>query len=195
MKKITATFVLLIMALFTIGTQAADKNAGKSTTNKMIQNDQIQPGIIVIKMKAEYGQQCTPASINEPKVKTVLSGYNIASLSKKFPRAVSPLNLKNKHGQDPVDLSLIYQIKVSADTDLFTLIQQLNATGSVAYAEPLYIQKMDYTPNDPSVGSQYQFTKINAFLAWDVWRGDTNTVIGIVDSGTDWDHPDIQANL
>lgn len=195
MKKITATFVLLIMALFTIGTQAADKNAGKSTTNKMILNDQIQPGIIVIKMKAEYGQQCTPASINEPKVKTVLSGYNIASLSKKFPRAVSPLNLKNKHGQDPVDLSLIYQIKVSADTDLFTLIQQLNATGSVAYAEPLYIQKMDYTPNDPSVGSQYQFTKINAFLAWDVWRGDTNTVIGIVDSGTDWDHPDIQANL
>ncbi|HNQ00223.1 MAG TPA: S8 family serine peptidase, partial [Bacteroidia bacterium] len=27
------------------------------------------------------------------------------------------------------------------------------------------------------------------------WRGDTNTVIGIVDSGTDWDHPDLAANI
>jgi serine protease len=195
MKKITAASVLLIISLFTLNTKAIDKNVNRSRTNKQIQNDKIQPGVVVLKMKPEFRSLCTATSINEPAVKSILSKYNTATVAKKFPRSVSPVNAKNKHGVNSVDISLIYQIKLSAATDINSLIQQLNATGKVAYAEPLYIQKMDFTPNDPSVGSQYQFTKINAFLAWDVWRGDTNTVIGIVDSGTDWDHPDIEANL
>ncbi len=195
MKKITAALMLLIISLFTINTEAADKNANNSTTNKQVLNSEIQAGVLVLKMKPEFRSLCSPTSINEPKVKTILSRQNAASVNKKFPLAVAPVNAKNRHGKNAVDLSLIYQIKVSAATNIYKLLQQLNSTGVVEYAEPLFINKMDFTPNDPSVGSQYQFTKISAFTAWDVWKGDTNTVIGIVDSGTDWDHPDIQANL
>ncbi|MFN4931017.1 MAG: S8/S53 family peptidase [Bacteroidota bacterium] len=50
--------------------------------------------------------------------------------------------------------------------------------------------------NDPSAATQQSFlTKINAYNAWDTETGDTNVVIGIVDSGTDIDHPDLVANL
>jgi serine protease len=42
---------------------------------------------------------------------------------------------------------------------------------------------------------QFFLAKINAYAAWDLNQGDTNTVIGIVDTGTDWDHPDLAGNL
>lgn len=195
MKKIAAAAVLLIFSLTSINSDAIDINSKGTKANKQISNDKIQPGVVVLKMKPEFRSMCSSNSINEPKVKSIIQQYSAASVEKKFPRSVAPANLKNKHGENTVDLSLIYQIKLTAATDLQKLIQKLISTGSVAYAEPLYIQKMDFTPNDPDVGLQYQFAKISAYTAWDVWKGDTNTVIGIVDSGTDWDHPDIQANL
>ena len=49
--------------------------------------------------------------------------------------------------------------------------------------------------NDPSLGSQYYINRIQAPAGWDIQQGDTNVVIGIVDSGTDWDHPDLAANI
>ena len=54
-----------------------------------------------------------------------------------------------------------------------------------------------YQPNDPSADSvtQYHLKNIQAYLGWAISKGDTNTVIGIVDTGTDWDHPDLQDNI
>ena len=42
---------------------------------------------------------------------------------------------------------------------------------------------------------QYQISQINAFSAWDIEKGDTNVVIGIVDDGCQWNHPDLAANV
>lgn len=195
MKKIQATFWLLLLVLFAFNVKAIDKSIKKSSAAQVVDSEVIKPGFVVIKMKPEFRSFCSATSINEPKIQSVLNQYYASEVAKKFPKSLPPANLKNRHGENSIDLSLIYQIKVSIGTDIQHLTEALNKTGAVAYAEPLYIQKMDYTPNDPSVGTQYQFTKISAYLAWDVWKGDTNTVVGIVDSGTDWDHPDIQANL
>ena len=57
---------------------------------------------------------------------------------------------------------------------------------------------IDYNiPNDDSIklANQYFLNNIEAFAGWDVDSGDTNVIIGIVDSGTDWDHPDLQDNI
>ncbi len=195
MKKIKATAALLMLSLCVFNSSGIDQNKKKSTYIRQDAYGQTQPGVLVVKVKPEFRSFCSSTSVSEPKILSVLNKYNSVSVAKKFPHSTPPINAKNRHGVNAVDLSLIYQINVSTMTNIQNLIDKLNATGTVAYAEPLYIQKMDYTPNDPSVGSQYQFTKISAYTAWDVWKGDTNTVIGIVDSGTDWDHPDIQANL
>ena len=71
-------------------------------------------------------------------------------------------------------------------------------TDEVEYAQPKYIQKVEFTPNDPSYtgnSGQYFINKIQCPAGWDIQKGDTNVVIGIVDSGTDWDHPDLAANV
>jgi subtilisin family serine protease len=54
-----------------------------------------------------------------------------------------------------------------------------------------------YTPNDPYIGQQWYLQKIRCFEAWDIIRGDTTKIakVGIVDSGVDWEHPDLEPNL
>ena len=67
--------------------------------------------------------------------------------------------------------------------------------GIIAYAEPLIYPKLTYTPNDYNSSIQDFIGIINAPAAWNIEKGDTNVVIGILDTGTDWDHPDLVDNI
>ena len=53
-----------------------------------------------------------------------------------------------------------------------------------------------FTPNDPSIAfHQWGLTTVNAFEAWDITRGTHDVVVGVLDTGIDWNHPDIAANM
>jgi serine protease len=90
---------------------------------------------------------------------------------------------------------LIYVVKYNSGRSIEEAVNEIYATGEVEYAQPKYIQKVAFTPNDPSLAQQYYINRIQAIAGWDVQQGDTNVVIGIVDSGIDWDHPDLAANI
>ena len=65
----------------------------------------------------------------------------------------------------------------------------------VQYAEPNYKFKLHHTPNDPQFGQQYQFIQAKFPEAWDLWKGSTNTVVAVIDTGCDLTHPDLQSKL
>ncbi len=51
-------------------------------------------------------------------------------------------------------------------------------------------------PNDPLFEKQENlFRKLNAFEAWRVTQGDSNVLVGIIDNGFDFFHPDLKGNL
>jgi len=75
------------------------------------------------------------------------------------------------------------------------LIQRLMRNPHVLYAEPNYIITMDKTPNDPGYGQDWGLPKISAPLAWDVTTGTGDVVVGVVDYGVDYNHPDLAANI
>ena len=196
MKKNQATLLLLLLTVFSLKGIAKDIQLNSKTENvKPTQTPIFLKNELVVKVKPIYRGQCSAHEIGIASIQAVLNKYNVSSVEKFFPFSVLPTSFSNKEGRSLVDLTLIYKIKFSSVNDEMAVASALKRTGVLAYAEPVYIQKMDYTPNDPQLGSQYQFAKISAFAAWDVWKGDTNTVIGIVDSGTDWDHPDCAANI
>jgi serine protease len=167
----------------------------ESASGHMYKGAEYQPGKVVVKVIPDFRTYCTSTGISHPKLTTLFQDLQIQSVAKKFPTARKPEIARTKKGTVPVDLSLVYQLNIPSSASMDKTVNALMATGLFEFAEPLYVQYMNYTPNDPSLSQQYFIGKINAYNAWDIWKGDTNTVIGIIDSGTDWDHPDLQGNI
>jgi len=86
-------------------------------------------------------------------------------------------------------------IKYSSEIDPQILASKISRLEGVEWAEPKYVYRVEYIPDDPSYSSQYALVKIKAPEAWNITAGDTSIVIAIIDSGVDWDHPDLSANI
>ena len=89
------------------------------------------------------------------------------------------------------------------------LLVRLRANPDVEFVEPNYIIRLEAAPNDPSFNNLWGLLNwgqnyggvglagadIDAALAWDVTTGTRNNVVGIVDTGIDYTHPDLAANI
>ena len=90
-----------------------------------------------------------------------------------------------------------YIVVTSSTLSTAELIKKLRADPAVEYAEPDYVVKADATvsPNDPFFGSLWGMGKIDAPLAWGVSTGAASVVVADIDSGVDYTHPDLAANM
>ncbi len=83
----------------------------------------------------------------------------------------------------------------SRSRDAGAMVRALAGRPDVLYAEPDYVVHKLAVPSDPMYGSLWGMTKISAPQAWDVTTGSPGTVVGVVDTGIDYDHPDLEANV
>lgn len=95
------------------------------------------------------------------------------------------------------DLSGIYRFYVNESADIEALCRKLGQQPGVVYAEPVHIFPIErlVTPNDPQYSQQSYLPQIKAGQAWDVMIGDSSVIVAIMDSGVDWDHPDLAENI
>ncbi|MFC1541685.1 S8 family serine peptidase [Candidatus Latescibacterota bacterium] len=103
-------------------------------------------------------------------------------------------------------LSYIKRVSFPDGFDMEYIARKLSAHPEIEYAEPVYLQELTVIPNDPffhpdsvkvpnePVEQEY-LNFIHAPEAWDIATGDSTIVIAIIDSGTDWNHPDLLANV
>jgi subtilisin family serine protease len=90
------------------------------------------------------------------------------------------------------------------------LLKMLSQLAGVQRAEPNYIYNYNLTPNDTQFGQLWGMRNtgqvvsgqtgvagadIEAALAWDVSTGSTANVVGVIDTGVDYNHPDLAANI
>jgi thermitase len=75
-------------------------------------------------------------------------------------------------------------------------IQALKNSAWVLEAEPNYpVQALDVIPDDPAFPNQYALMAIRAPQGWAVEKGSRNIRIAILDSGVDFNHPDLAGKL
>ena len=77
-------------------------------------------------------------------------------------------------------------------------IALLKAQPGVRYAEPDYILHADAAPsgpNDPYYSKLWGMQSISADKAWADTTGSSSVVVGVVDTGVDYNHPDLAANV
>ena len=94
------------------------------------------------------------------------------------------------------------------DTD--ALIARLSQRPEVVYAEPNYRVEMARVPNDPRFPSLWSLENtgqevngrqgtagadLHAPQAWELTTGSENTIVGVLDTGIDYRHPDLAANV
>ena len=65
----------------------------------------------------------------------------------------------------------------------------------VSYVQPNYRRKIHLTQSDPLSGSQWYLQSVQAVQAWSVTTGSPSVIVGVIDTGIDYHHQDLQANL
>ena len=80
----------------------------------------------------------------------------------------------------------------SAHVSSFT--SSIKANNLAKYVEPNLKFKADFVPNDPDWHLQWGPAKIEADKAWDIQQGTSSVLVAVVDTGVDWNHPDLASN-
>lgn len=99
----------------------------------------------------------------------------------------------------------IVKVKLPKGLDRDHLIKKLSLNPAVEVAEPDYRLHAVAMPNDPSFGDLWGLNNtgqsggtagadIKAVSAWDVTTGSRDIIIGIIDTGMDYNHPDLIDN-
>jgi len=76
------------------------------------------------------------------------------------------------------------------------VVAMLQASGLFTFIERDHVRSSTaVTPTDPYFSSEWHLAAIKAPDAWGITTGIASVVIGVIDSGADWDHPDLAPNL
>jgi subtilisin family serine protease len=90
------------------------------------------------------------------------------------------------------------------------LVNTLSRLAGVKFAEPNYVVETQLTPNDTNFGTLWGMNNtgqtvsgqagiagadISAVDAWNVSTGSTSIVVGVIDTGVNYNHADLSANI
>jgi len=151
------------------------------------------PGEMIIKFREDVDISISFSSKNivttgVTSVDVLNENYGVTSAEKLFGEfQISPL-------------STIYKFILPDDADIPSVANEYSMNPYVVYAEPNYLYHLYEIPNDPFFDQQWALNQSNDCdidipEAWDIETGNPNVTIAIIDSGVDYNHSDLDANI
>jgi type II secretion system protein G len=90
----------------------------------------------------------------------------------------------------------IRKIKLKKGVSIDEAIRAFQSDPMVEYAEPNYIVHINaVTPDDPLFDRQWYMPKVDAPDAWQVNTTAPQAIVAVIDTGVDYRHPDLSANI
>lgn len=193
MAKITNKLWVLFFILMPVSIQAnpfSDKLKSDRAALQKSSLQDVQPGVIVVKFRDQIALAKGSSLTGIQSLDQLNSKYQVYAIDKALP--FLEFSTKKKAGP----LKKVYYFKFDSGQNPFEVAKEFARDPFVEYAEPLFIDRIQDTPNDPQVEQQAHLNFINAALAWDIVKGESgNVIIAIVDGGVDWQHEDLKANI
>ncbi|PIY11641.1 MAG: hypothetical protein COZ18_03540 [Flexibacter sp. CG_4_10_14_3_um_filter_32_15] len=138
---------------------------------------------LMVKIKSNSANKLQQAN-SSFKVQKIEQRFKVATQDAKIP-SIKTIQTNTIRLQD------WYEIEIATSTTLQEAILYYQSQDFVEYAEPIYpsyILAPPYIPNDPSISAQWQLSVSQLYAAWGLNKGDTSTVIGMVDTGINYNH-------
>jgi subtilisin family serine protease len=66
---------------------------------------------------------------------------------------------------------------------------------TIQYVEPHFVSRAQVTPNDPRLAEQWSLDLMQMERAWDIHRGSATVVVAVLDTGVDYNHPELQGRI
>ncbi len=150
------------------------------------------PGVVVVKFKPGVSSSMQQLMSLPELQGRIVKEANVTSMSP----LLGMLHMRLDKSSEI--LNNIYIVHYTGSVTPAFLSEALDRNQGIQYAEPHYMYKVsdvEVTPNDSLISEQYALSKIQAFNAWNISMGDPSVIVGIVDTGVDWMHPDLYANI
>jgi len=153
------------------------------------------PHRIIIKVRSEPNEPFVPTG--SASLDASMARFNVQAAVPLFDTALGDSALKQDLG-----LSRIYVLTLPPSSDLQDALSAFSADPAVEYAELDFIGYGAGTPDDQWFDYQWNLhntgqsggepdADVDAPEAWDISLGVTSTVLAIIDTGVDLDHPDL----
>ncbi len=88
-----------------------------------------------------------------------------------------------------------YTVTMNSGIEDSQAISYYSSLPTVTSVEPDYTIQVNVTPNDSLYSSLYGMSKISAPTAWDSTTGSGDFIVAVIDTGVDYNHPDLAANM
>ncbi len=155
-----------------------------------------EAGMIWVKVKSDVPldrSQLRIQSFNIPSLDAKLQSYGINNITRTF----RPIERPNR--KDLPDLTRIFTLHLPSGMNEDALVEIISRETSIEYAERVPAMYQEAVPNDAFYATDlYHLPQIMAEEAWDIHKGEDGieqVVIGVGDTGVDWKHPDLGANI
>ncbi len=171
--KANILFMILLFAGMTLAANITEKNGKYYFSDRLI-----------IKLKAAQGDFVQMPGFLAEKGER----YSFYQVEKSFYH-------KSKSTRSSSELDKYITVYFSAPYDAEFLASKLKSNPEIEWAGPWYLDEIFFTPNDPEFSTQYSLAITEAEAAWEISTSSSDVVIAINDTGVDWDHPDLAANI
>jgi len=89
----------------------------------------------------------------------------------------------------------VQHVRLPVDMTVEQALELYRGNPDVEYVEPNYYRHITVTPNDTDYGLLWGLNDIDAPDAWDITHDCSGKIVAIIDTGADYNHPDLAANI